>query len=314
MSLPFVQLRREAVSLFAARRQIFNHEVPLTATVRPATIIGITTVIIVAAVYGPKTFSWPLLATCAALYCLFFGLGFSVGFHRGLIHRTYRTSQFVEGMLALLGTLAGCQGPLTSFRSHSIRSFYQNRSDPPPPFDYRQGFARSAWYFLFVLSEPEGSALMRVPTEIADSRWMCFLDKHAPALQLVVFALLYAAGGWPLLVWGGFVRLASVFVLYTLLDYFGHHSGHVRYSNEDASTPGYNSAVLGIIMLGEGWHNNHHAVPRSARFGHAWWELDLSFLAIRMMEMLGLVSDLIVRTSIDMQAKTITHAGSPGTI
>lgn len=273
----------------------FAHDEPLTATTRPTTIVVISTIIAIAVVGAPLTFTWQLLGACAFLYYVLFGIGFSVGFHRGLIHRTYDAPPFVWNVLALLGTLAGCQGPITTYRSHSTRSFYQSRQNPPPPFDYRHGFIRSAWYFLFVLSEPPAnSSIMDVPAEISHSRWMRFLDRHAATLQVVLCILLYIAGGWPLLLWGGIVRLAVTFVLYALLDYFGHRVGRVRYPNSEASTPGYNSTFLGVLMMGEGWHNNHHAVPKSAKFGHAWWEIDLGYVGLRMLAAVRIVKNLTV--------------------
>ena len=101
-----------------------------------------------------------------------------------------------------------------------------------------------------------------------------------------MFAGLYAAGGVPWLIWGGFVR--SVLVLHTtwLVNSATHIWGYRTYATRDQST---NLWWVALLTFGEGWHNNHHAFPTSAKQGLRWWELDMTYLAIRVLAALGLV-------------------------
>jgi fatty-acid desaturase len=120
----------------------------------------------------------------------------------------------------------------------------------------------------------------------------------------LMFAGLYAVGGLPWLVWGGFVR--SVLVLHTtwLVNSATHVWGYRTYATRDDST---NLWWVALLTFGEGWHNNHHAFPTSARQGLEWWELDLTYAVIRVLSALGLAHSVKLAT-----AKTATPSGDFG--
>ena len=100
--------------------------------------------------------------------------------------------------------------------------------------------------------------------------------------------------GLSLLVWGVFVRTVLVWHVTWSINSVTHLWGYRNYETDNSSR---NNVIIGIISNGEGWHNNHHAYPQSARHGHLWWEFDLTWLAIRLLAALGLVRDVITPSS-----------------
>jgi sn-1 stearoyl-lipid 9-desaturase len=107
--------------------------------------------------------------------------------------------------------------------------------------------------------------------------------------NIVVGLALYAWGGWPFVVWGVFLRLVVVLHATWFVNSAAHTWGYRTYSTPEGST---NLWWVGLVAWGEGWHNNHHAFQRSARHGHAWWEMDFNWLAIRALMALGLATDV----------------------
>jgi stearoyl-CoA desaturase (delta-9 desaturase) len=116
-----------------------------------------------------------------------------------------------------------------------------------------------------------------------------FLDKYHYVFPLALFAGLYAWGGMPYLVWGGFVR--SVLVLHTtwLVNSATHIWGYRTFQTRDDST---NLWWVALLTYGEGWHNNHHAFQTSARHGNRWWEIDMTYWAIKAMSWVGLAHSI----------------------
>src|SRR5262249_53114227 len=121
-----------------------------------------------------------------------------------------------------------------------------------------------------------------------------FLERTWRWQQLPWALLLFALGGLPWLVWGGFVRVAVSTGGHWLVGYVAHRSGYRGYENRGAAVQGWNSLALGALSLGEGWHNNHHAFPRSARMGLRPWEIDVGWWIVAGLRALGLATDVLV--------------------
>jgi len=113
--------------------------------------------------------------------------------------------------------------------------------------------------------------------------------------QQLPWALLFLAiGGWPWLVWGTFVRVTVGTVGHWFVGHVAHRTGYRAFHNRGAAVQGWNSLLLGTISMGEGWHNNHHTFPRSARIGIRWWELDPGWWLIAGLRALGLAHDVLL--------------------
>ena len=118
-----------------------------------------------------------------------------------------------------------------------------------------------------------------------------FLNRTQGLWPVLLGGLLYAVGGLPWLIWGFSVRTVVVYHVTWLVNSAAHTWGYQSYQTNDRST---NCWWVALLSFGEGWHNNHHAFPRSAAHGLRWWELDLTYLTIRTFEILGLAKNIVV--------------------
>jgi len=233
--------------------------------------------------------NWPAIAVCLLLHALCGGLGICVGYHRLLTHRSFKCPKAVEYGLALLGSLCVEGGPIDWVAHH--RQHHQYADKPEDPHSSRDGFwwshvmwmmwtpDRESWQELKQRYAPD---LLRVP-------FYRFLGNTYVWLSLLLAAGLYLIGGWPFVVWGMVVRLVLTYHCTFLVNSAAHTFGYKNFDLDDLST---NCWWAALLSYGEGWHNNHHAFPTSARHGLRPWELDLSYGFIRLLKTLGLAWDL----------------------
>jgi stearoyl-CoA desaturase (delta-9 desaturase) len=134
-------------------------------------------------------------------------------------------------------------------------------------------------------SIPADEDVPRFTKDIADDPVYQFLDKYFVLVQVVLGLLLYALGGWSFVAWGIFARLVVVFHCTWFVNSATHKFGYRTYDSSDRSK---NCWWVALLTYGEGWHNNHHAYQYSARHGMKWWEIDLTWMTIQFLQMLGL--------------------------
>ena len=216
-------------------------------------------------------------------------VGHSVGLHRGIIHRTYEVHPVIRGTLAYLGVLSGLGGPLSWVRVHATRDYWQNRTDCPRYFAYDHSLGRDFVWNLHMRFEPaDDRADGRLPPDVLRDPWLRFLERtwplHVLGLALGILAVL-GPGGVAVCVCA---RTAASLVGHWFVGYAAHVWGERRYVVPGAKESGTNVWLLGVLSFGEGFHNNHHAFPRSARMGVRRAELDLGWLVIRALEGIGL--------------------------
>ncbi|MDE2277946.1 MAG: acyl-CoA desaturase [Xanthomonadaceae bacterium] len=238
------------------------------------------------------------LAVAAALYALrMFALtGF---YHRYFSHRTFRTSRPVQFAFAVIGAACVQRGPLWWAAHH--RNHHRNadtRLDPHSPGVHGFLWSHMGW---FLTPRAFRTELERVPDLAAypELRW---LDRYDIAVPVLLAVALYALGvllehlapqlhtsGGQLLVWGFFVSTVVLFHATVTINSLAHRFGSRRFTTRDDSR---NNPWLALLTFGEGWHNNHHYFPGSARQGFRWWEIDLTWYGLKLMALLGLVHDL----------------------
>jgi stearoyl-CoA desaturase (delta-9 desaturase) len=220
-------------------------------------------------------------------------LGVSVGFHRGLIHRSFQTSRAVEAVLAGVGTLAGLGSVLGMSRMHHMRDYHQNQPACPPYFGYEGGFLRAMAYALFFdYHAPDPSVYPPVDPRVAGRPLFHTLERLGLWLQVPLALVLYAVGGPAFVAWGIFVRVALTQDGFWVIHYVSHVSGEQPYEMAGAAEQGRNTGWLALLSMGESWHNTHHAYPSSAQMGVGWRQPDPGFWAVRALELLGLVWDV----------------------
>jgi stearoyl-CoA desaturase (delta-9 desaturase) len=240
---------------------------------------------------APFTFSWSGLGVCLALY-LAAGFGVTLGYHRLLTHRSFQTPRGVEYVLTVLGTLASQGGPLQWVAVH--RRHHQHSDTSGDPHSPRDGiwWAHLLWWMPHVPALDEPTRYWRYVVDLVADPVHRFLQRWNLLVPLALAGLLFAVGeawggvGLSWLVWGMFVRTTLLYHATWLVNSATHLWGYRRYRTWDCST---NLWWVALLSLGEGWHNNHHAFPRSARHGHRWWEFDATYGLIRLLGVVGLV-------------------------
>jgi stearoyl-CoA desaturase (Delta-9 desaturase) len=261
--------------------------------------------------------SWIDVGLLAGFYLLT-GLGVTIGYHRMLTHRAFQTHKPVEYAFAVLGSLS-VQGAVLDWvadhRKHHAHT--DEEGDPHSPHVGHGSGLKGLWHahtgWLF---ETQGQAdWKRYARDLYEDRGMRWISKRFPYLALATLALPAALGallhGDPVegavrgLVWGGLVRVFLLHHVTWSINSVCHFFGRRRFAVEDHST---NVAWLALPSLGEAWHHNHHAFPRSATHGLRWYELDPSGWVIAGMEKVGLAWN-VVRISRDRQGEKLAAAG-----
>jgi stearoyl-CoA desaturase (Delta-9 desaturase) len=257
-------------------------------------------------------FGWTDLGLLLGMYFLT-TLGITVGFHRLFVHRSFETFIWAKFIWAILGSMA-VQGSLFQWvgRHRQHHRYSDTLEDPHSPqhggggvLGLLRGFwhAHIGWFF-----EADPPDLDRYVKDLSASRALrvaSFLFPLWVALGLVIPAVLGGvitlswAGAWTGLIWGGLVRIFLVHHVTWSVNSACHLWGLQPYKSHDESR---NNFIFGILALGEGWHNTHHAFPTSARHGLRWWQIDMSYWVIRTMTLLGLAWNLKLPTA-EAQAK-----------
>jgi sn-1 stearoyl-lipid 9-desaturase len=230
-------------------------------------------------------FSWKMVLVAAFLYWVSGSLGIGMGYHRLLTHRGYKTPKWLECFLTVCATLALEGGPIFWVATHRIHHQYSDKDgDPHSPVD-GTWWAHMGWILMGKSMHHDTTTLSRYVPDLAKDKFHVWITKFHYVPMIVLGFVLLAIGGLPLVLWGVFFR--TVFGLHAtwLVNSATHMIGTRRFQTRDLST---NSWWVALFSFGEGWHNNHHAHPVSARHGLAWYEVDFNWYGIWIMKKLGL--------------------------
>jgi len=245
-------------------------------------------------------FSWAMVAWAALFYWIAGGLGICLGYHRLHTHRSFIVPKPLEYFFAICGTLALEGGPISWVATHRLH--HQHSDTDYDPHTPRHGgfWAHMGWIVFGDSTHNDTRAMARYAPDLAADGFYRFLNTWH-ALPLVALGLAcYALGGWQAVTWIIFLRVVVGLHATWLVNSATHMWG---YKNFDIKDDSKNSWWVALLTFGEGWHNNHHAHPTSARHGMAWWEFDSTWLVIRGMELLGIAKR--VRTaSLDGYARS----------
>ena len=242
--------------------------------------------------------SWFAVLTAAGLYFIrmFAITGF---YHRYFSHKAFKTNRFWQFIFAAMGNSSVQRGPLWWAAHHRHHHRYADtENDIHSPS--RHGFI---WSHIGWLTSPANfptkMEYVKDWAKYPELRWINRFDIVIPIILAVVLFgggnLLqdYAPGlgtnGPQLLIWGFFISSVVLFHATVTINSFDHMIGRRRYDTPDTSR---NNAILALITLGEGWHNNHHHYAISARQGFYWWEIDITYYLLKLLSWLGIVRDL----------------------
>ncbi len=243
-------------------------------------------------------FHWVDLGLLLGMYILS-ALGITVGYHRLFTHHSFETNRVVQFILAVFGSMA-IQGPVLKWVAMH-RRHHQHSDQPEDPHTPHHhgggviGVLRGLWHaHLGWLFDPDPPDLLRYVKDLRQSALVRSVSALFPLWVLVGLLLPTIVGGllsgtWAGalrgLAWGGLARIFLVHHVTWSVNSVCHLWGRQPYRSHDQSR---DNAVFGVLALGEGWHNTHHAFPTSARHGLQWWQIDVSYWVIRGLAWLGL--------------------------
>ena len=234
-------------------------------------------------------FSWADLAAAVLLYCAATGLGISMGYHRLHTHRSYKVPLALEYFLAVCGALTLEGGPISWVATHRIH--HQNSDRPGDPHSPRDGgwWAHAGWIIFGKATHNNTRKMAKYAPDLARHRFYVWLNNYHWVPTVALAPLLAAIGGLPLLLWGICFRVVFGLHATWLVNSATHMWGSRRFATHDDSR---NNWWVALLTFGEGWHNNHHAYPTSARHGLAWYEFDPSWMCIRVLRLLGIATSV----------------------
>lgn len=220
------------------------------------------------------------------------GFGISVGYHRLFSHRSFQANRLLTFLIALCGAIAG-QGPISRWVTHHRlhHRFTEKPGDPHSPHVNSFWYAHIGWRFdpnTYKYENENKKIWNEWPAEII------WLDRFIPILLLLHPLILYTIGSWEYVEWGYFIPVVLLWHVTFAVNSFSHRYGSRDFKTDDESR---NIPLVALLMWGEGWHNNHHAFPKSARFAMQWYQIDFGYYLIWFFEKCRLISKVTIKTN-----------------
>jgi len=234
-------------------------------------------------------FTWNAVFVALFLYWVTASLGVGMGYHRLLTHRSFKTPKWVEYSLTICAVIAVEGGPLLWVATH--RTHHQFADEEGDPHSPRQGkwWAHMGWILVGDALRQDAASLDRYVPDLAQDKFHVWITEYHFGPTIILGTCLFVSGGLPFLLWGIFLRTVVGLHATWLVNSATHIWGSRRFATRDRST---NSWWVALITFGEGWHNNHHAFPTSARHGLKWYEIDLNWYSIWILKQCGLASHI----------------------
>lgn len=245
------------------------------------------------AVLVPFHWSQPVLALFLWWVCG--GLGICLCYHRLLTHKSFETYKWFRYLLTALGASSLEGGPIKWVGTHRIH--HAESDGPEDPHTPEHGFNWAHIWWAIVKDNPDRPA-RNAAKDLQRDPMISLIDKWAwvPAVAILlvvgvagylVFGTWQGAVGW--VAWGVFIRTVFVYHATWFVNSASHTWGYRNYETSDDSR---NNWWVALLSFGEGWHNNHHADQRSAAHGHKWYEVDLTYITIKVLSWVGLAWDV----------------------
>lgn len=201
-------------------------------------------------------------------------VGISVGYHRLFTHRSFVSPKWFEKLCVHLGNLGGIGSSMSWVATHRAHHHYSDQSDKDPHSPHHHAWYRVIWLSMF---EP---VHIRYVKDLLRSPMHVWWHKHYFSVHLAVLCGLMLINPW-VAISLYLAPLALNWSMGGVLNWLNHQHGYKSHQTEDHST---NNWVFGLLYWGEGWHNNHHANPKSYQFGETWWEVDVGAWIINLIK------------------------------
>lgn len=300
-------------------RGVVVNDDPRTIRLQRIAMIVITTIPLVGVVAAMiQLWGWGMSGTDLSIMLGFYvvtGLGITVGYHRLFTHKSFSASTPVRVFWAVAGSLA-IQGAVNDWVATHRRhhAFSDQYGDPHSPHlsedDSWRGILKGLYHaHLGWMMEPDGTVAETWAPDMLEDEWMVRISQNFGKMVLASFLLPAVIGGLVTMsftgaltafLWGSLVRIFLLHHVTWSINSICHFFGTRPFDSHDEAR---NNPIMALLGFGEGWHNGHHAFPASARHGLRWWELDLSWITIRTMELLGLARDIKLPSPTQMARK-----------
>ncbi len=230
------------------------------------------------------TFSWQNLAALLIGNWIVGSLGVGLGWHRLLTHRSFKAPKWLEYVLSILATMSMQDSPNKWIATHRMHHKYVDTD--LDPHSARSGFwwPQLGWVVWGKAQDHDQATLQKYIPDLLKDPIHVMISRFYVVPILLSALLLFAIGGWTMVVWGVAARVVLGWHTTWFVNSLSHIYGKRPHETGDLST---NNWFVAILTFGEGWHNNHHAFPTSARHGLSWYQFDMNWIAIRIFEKLG---------------------------
>lgn len=230
------------------------------------------------------SFSWHNLAVLLIGNWVVGSLGVGLGWHRLLTHRSFQAPKWLEYILSIFATMSMQDSPNKWIATHRMHhAFVETDRDP---HSTRSGFwwAQIGWVVWGKAQDHDKATLKRYIPDLLKDRGHVLISRFWLVPIVLSAAILFAVGGWTMVVWGVGARVVLGWHTTWFVNSLAHIYGSRPHTTADYST---NNWFVAILTFGEGWHNNHHAFPTSARHGLEWYQFDMNWITVRILEKLG---------------------------
>jgi len=237
------------------------------------------------------TLSWQNVAALLIGNWIVGSLGVGLGWHRLLTHCGFKAPKWLEYTLSIFATMSIQDSPDKWVATHRIHhKFTEQEGDP---HSTRPGFwwAQIGWIVWGTAQDHDRKVLQKYVPDLLKDKGHALISRFYYVPIIISAFILFAIGGWTMVVWGVFARVVVGWHTTWFVNSLSHIYGSRPHETNDDST---NNWFVALLTFGEGWHNNHHAFPTSARHGLEWYQFDMNWIAIRILKKLGLAQNIRV--------------------
>jgi fatty-acid desaturase len=260
----------------------------------------------IAAIIALFTFSWQNFTVAILLWWITGSLGIGLGYHRLLTHKGFKVPKWLEYTLTVFGMLSLQSGAISWVTSHRIHHLFTDTdSDPHSPRDKGFLWSHIIWLFKGSAQENDEATCRKYSPDLMKDKVHVVMDNYFIIPTVILGVILLAVGGPSMVLWGLGLRTVWGWHSTFLVNSATHIWGTRRFETDEDSR---NNGLVAFLTFGEGWHNNHHANPVSARHGLTWYEFDINWITLKIMETMGLVTQLKEHSIEKAMIKTLRKA------
>ena len=250
------------------------------------------------------TFSWQNVAALIIGNWIVGSLGVGLGWHRLLTHRGFKAPKWLEYTLSMFATMSIQDSPDKWVATHRMHHKFTETEQDPHTTNKGFWWAHIGWIVWGTAQDHDKKTLQKYVPDLLKDEGHALISRFYYVPIIISAFILFAIGGWTMVVWGVFARVVVGWHTTWFVNSLSHIFGSRPHDTGDDST---NNWFVALLTFGEGWHNNHHAFPTSARHGLSWYQFDMNWIAIRIFEKLGWAENIRV-ADLTKSTQILKHA------